>query len=259
MPEVIHAGARIAYQVEGPEQAPALLFSNSLGSDLDLWQLQVPACVRSFRVIRYDLRGHGRSSVPPGPYTIELLGQDALAVLDAAGVAQGDFVGISIGGLTGLWLGIHAPERVGKLVLANTGAKIGTDESWNQRIQAVRSQGLAAIADTVLGRWFTPQFAASRPDLVAPIRRTFETCNPDGYIGCCEALRDADLRDEIGSIRTPILVITGTFDQSTTPALGQEIEARIPKARLVELAAAHISNIEQADEFNRAMLGYLGF
>ena len=257
MPEVTSAGARISYQVEGPEHAPAVLFSHSLGSDLDLWRPQLPSVLHAFRVIRYDTRGHGRSSVPSGPYTLEQLGKDAVAVLDAAGAAQAHFVGLSIGGLTGLWLGIHAPERVSRLVLANTGARIGTNELWNQRIQAVQSNGLAAIADTVLARWFTPDFTASRPDLVGPIRQTFVACPPAGYIGCCEALREADLCEQIGVITTPTLIITGKFDQSTPAALGQQLQALIAGARLIELSAAHISNVERSEEFTRAVLEFL--
>ena len=257
MPEVTSAGARIGYRVDGPDSAPALVFSNSLGSDLDLWQPQLTPCSGAFRVIRYDQRGHGRSSAPPGPYTLDQLGRDAVAVLDAVGVPQAHFVGISIGGLTGMWLGIHAPERVSRLVLANTGAKIGTDETWSQRIQAVRTQGLAAIADSVLARWFTPGFAAARPDVVASIRKTFVACPPEGYIGCCEALRSADLRDPVGSISLPTLIIIGSFDQSTPPALGQELHSRIADSSLVELAAAHISNVEQSDNFTQAILGFL--
>ena len=257
MPEITSNGARIGYRVDGPESAPALLFSNSLGSDLDLWQPQLALCSRTFRVIRYDIRGHGRSSAPPAPYSLDLLGRDVLAVLDAVGVSRAHFVGISIGGLTGMWLGIHAPERVRKLVLANTGAKIGTDETWTQRIQAVRTQGLAAIADSVLARWFTPGFAAARPDVVASIRKTFVACPPEGYIGCCEALRSADLREPVGSLSLPALIITGSFDQSTPPALGQQLHSRIAGSRLVELAAAHISNVEQSDSFTQAILGFL--
>lgn len=252
MPEIDRHGGRIHWRADGPAAAPALLFSNSLGSDLDLWQPQLDA-VRAYRVIRYDTRGHGRSSATPAPYTLDLLGQDAIAVLDAAGAVRADFVGISLGGLTGMWLGIHAPERVGKLVLANTGAKIGTTETWNQRIDAVRTQGLAAIADSVLARWFTPEFSAASAETVAEIRRTFVSTPAEGYLGCCEALRDCDLRDQLSGIRSPVLVVTGSSDLSTPPALGELVRSRIPGARLVELSAAHISNVEQSGAFNRAL------
>lgn len=254
MPELTREGGTIYWQAEGPENGPALLFSNSLGSDLDLWQPQLDA-VRNHRVIRYDTRGHGRSS-GTSSWTIDLLGEDAVAVLDAAGVEHADFVGISLGGLTGMWLGIHAPDRVGKLVLANTGAKIGTPETWNQRISAVQTEGLGAIADAVLARWFTPGFAASHPDVVARIRHTLVHTPPHGYIACCEALREADLRNQIAAIASPVLVVTGTHDLSTPPALGEFIRTRIEGARLVELDCAHISNVEQAEAFNRAMLGF---
>ena len=254
MPEITRAGGTIYWQADGPSNAPALLFSNSLGSDLDLWLPQLDV-VRDRRVIRYDTRGHGRST-GTSSWMIDLLGEDAVAVLDAAGVKQADFVGISLGGLTGMWLGIHAPDRVGKLVLANTGAKIGTPETWNQRISAVQTEGLAAIADSVLARWFTPGFAASHAGTVARIRHTLVHTPPHGYIACCEALREADLRNQIAAIKSPVLVVTGTHDLSTPPALGEFVRMRIDGARLVELDAAHISNVEQSDAFNRAMLEF---
>jgi 3-oxoadipate enol-lactonase len=254
MPDLSRAGGTIHWQVEGPAHAPALLFSNSLGSDLDLWLPQLDV-VRDRRVIRYDTRGHGRST-GISSWTIDLLGEDALAVLDAAGIERADFVGISLGGLTGMWLGIHAPDRVGRLVLANTGAKIGTPETWNQRISAVQTEGLAAIADSVLARWFTPGFAASHADTVARIRHTLVNTPPAGYIACCEALREADLRNPIAAITSPVLVVTGKHDLSTPPALGEFVRTRIAGARLVELDAAHISNVEQAEAFNRAMLEF---
>lgn len=255
MPDIERPGGRIHWRVDGPDDAPALLFSNSLGSDLHLWQLQLEAASR-FRIIRYDTRGHGRS---PGTssWTLEVLGEDAIAVLDAAGADRADFVGISLGGLTGMWLGVHAPHRVGKLVLANTGAKIGTTDTWNQRIDAVQTHGLAAIADSVLARWFTPGFAATHPEVVAAIRTTLIETPPEGYIACCEALREADLRNEIAAIGAPTLVITGTHDLSTPPALGEFVRHRIEGALLVELPCAHISNVEQAAAFNRAMLDFL--
>lgn len=256
MPEIEREGGRIHWRVDGPPYAPALLCSNSLGSDLDLWRPQL-AALRAYRIIRYDTRGHGRSSAMPGPYDLDLLGQDAVAVLDAAGAKRADFLGISLGGLTGMWLGLRAPERVRKLVLANTGAKIGTTESWNQRIEAVRSQGLAAIADSVLARWFTPEFTATGAGILAQIRATFIATPAEGYIACCEALRDADLRDQIAGIRAPVLVVTGAGDLSTPPALGELVRDRIAGARLVSLATAHISNVEQPDAFNRAVLDFL--
>jgi 3-oxoadipate enol-lactonase len=256
MPEIEGEGGRIHWRADGPPNAPTLLCSNSLGSDLDLWRPQLDA-LRSYRIIRYDTRGHGRSSATPGPYGLDLLGEDAVAVMDAAGTKRADFMGISLGGLTGMWLGIHAAERVRKLVLANTGAKIGTTESWNQRIEAVRSQGLAAIADSVLARWFTPEFSASGAGILAQIRATFVATPPEGYIACCEALREADLREEIARIQAPVLVVTGAGDVSTPPALGQLVSDRIAGARLVTLAAAHISNVEQPSAFNRAVLDFL--
>jgi 3-oxoadipate enol-lactonase/4-carboxymuconolactone decarboxylase len=256
MPEIEREGGRIHWRADGPPNAPALLCSNSLGSDLELWRPQLGA-LGACRIIRYDTRGHGRSSATPGPYDLDLLGNDAVAVLDAAGAKRADFLGISLGGLTGMWLGINAPERVRKLVLANTGAKIGTTETWNQRIEAVRAQGLAAIADSVLARWFTPGFSASGAGILAQIRATFVATSPEGYIACCEALRDADLREEIAAIHTPVLVLTGAGDLSTPAALRELVRDRIAGAHLISLPAAHISNVEQPDAFNRAVLDFL--
>ena len=255
MPDIERPGGRIHWREDGTADGPPLLFSNSLGSDLHLWQLQLEA-VSAYRVIRYDTRGHGRSPATSS-WTLEVLGEDAVAVLDAAGADRADFVGISLGGLTGMWLGVHAPHRVGKLVLANTGAKIGTTDTWNQRIDAVQTHGLAAIADSVLARWFTPGFAASNPEIVASIRTTLIETPPEGYIASCEALREADLRNEIAAIGAPTLVITGTHDLSTPPALGEFMRGRIENAQLVELPCAHISNVEQAAAFNTAMLDFL--
>lgn len=210
-----------------------------------------------FRVIRYDTRGHGRSGAPPRDYSIDELGRDALAVLDAADVARAHVCGVSLGGVTGMWLGIHAPDRVGSLVLANTAARVGTRETWEQRIQHVRINGMADLADLSMPRWFSGAFRASAPDIVAAFRSTLTSCDPAGYAGCCAALRDADVRRDLARIAASTLVIVGTHDPATPPPDGEAIRDGIPGARLVALDAFHLSNVECAAAFSSHVLAFL--
>ncbi len=263
----------IHYRVDGANDAAPLLISNSLGTNLEMWAPQVGVLAENFRVIRYDTRGHGASSVPEGPYTIEQLGRDALALLDAAGVERVCFIGLSMGGLTGLWLALNAPDRIDRMVLANTGAKIGNDEFWNARIESIRESvrdsmrdvGVAglpdAIVDAVVERWFTQRYRASCNDAarqsVARIRRMLVETSSAGYAANCAAIRDADLRAGLASIRIATLVIAGTHDPSTPPALGREIADALPDACYLELDAAHLSNLEQAGAFNAAVVHFL--
>jgi 3-oxoadipate enol-lactonase len=257
MPFAQGQGARIHYEIEGPEDGPVLLLSNSLGTDLGMWSPQIPSLAARYRVLRYDSRGHGRSEAPEGPYTIDMLGQDAVAVLDAAGVKRALFCGLSKGGMVGQWLGVNAPNRVGRLVLANTAAFIGAPEVWNQRIETVRAQGMAAIVPGVIDRWFTKPFQERAPDSVARIRDMLLATDPEGYAACCAAVRDMDQRQTIGAIRVPTLVIAGRHDLATSPEQGRLIADTIPGARFLELDAAHLSNIEAEAAFTRALLEFL--
>jgi 3-oxoadipate enol-lactonase/4-carboxymuconolactone decarboxylase len=264
MPVLTRDDVTLHYRIDGADDAPPLLISNSLGTDLAMWAPQIALFAADFRVIRYDTRGHGTSSVPAGPYTLDQLGGDALALLDHLGIAGAHVCGLSMGGLTALWLAIHAPARVDRLVLANTGAKIGTVEFWNTRIEAIRRQmpagttGLpAAIVDGVVDRWFTARFQSLVPQQVEPIRAMLFATNAEGYIANCAAIRDADLREAVAHIGAPTLVITGTHDPSTPPQLGRDIAAAVSGAAYVELDAAHLSNIEQAGAFNAAVLRFL--
>jgi len=257
MPEVDAAGCRLFSVADGPEDAPALLLSNGLGTRLDLWDAQIARLRRSFRVIRYDTRGHGRSEAPAGPYRLERLGRDALAVLDAAGAGRAHVCGLSLGGLTALWLGVHAPERVGRLVVANSAARIGTASSWDARIREARDGGMASLADAAIGRWFTPGFRERDPARVQAFRAGFAACAVEGYAGCCAALRDADLSGEVGAIRAATLVIAGTHDAATTLAAGESLRRSIPGARLAALPAAHLSNVEAAEAFTSAVADFL--
>jgi 3-oxoadipate enol-lactonase len=222
-----------------------------------MWDRQMPALLGHFRVLRYDTRGHGGSSVTPGPYTNAQLADDILRLLDALGVERAHFGGLSMGGMAGMRLGVAAPERIDKLVLCSTGAKIGSAESWKARIDTVQEEGMAAVADTILGRWFTPAFAAQSPAALEPIRRMLLECSPEGYVACSEAIRDADERDAITQIRARTLVISGRHDPATPPADGHFLADRIPGARYVELPGSHLSNIECAHEFNRAVISFL--
>jgi 3-oxoadipate enol-lactonase len=253
---VSSSGAVISYEVHGAVGAPPLLFLNSIGSTRALWDRQRLAFEGSSRVIQYDARGHGHSDAPPGPYTIAQLAQDALAILDAEHLATAHVCGLSLGGITALWLAVHAPERVRSLVLANTGARIGSVEFWTERMALVRDTGMSAVADAVLPRWFTPPFHAGEPQTIARFRAMIESTPVEGYLGCCAALRDEDLRDAVPSVRCPVLAIVGTQDRSTPPELLEFVHERLPGSRLVRLDAGHISNVEQETAFNAALAAF---
>ncbi len=248
----------IHYRLDGPAGAPVLMLSNSLGTDLTMWDAQLPAFAAGYRVLRYDTRGHGASPVTPGPYTIEQLGRDALALLDALGIGHAHFCGLSMGGMVGQWLGVHAPQRLGRLVLANTAARIGPAELWERRIAAVTAGGMAAIADGVLTRWFTDGYVARAPQTVARVRAVLEATDPAGYTAACAAVRDMDQRAVVTRIAVPTLVVAGTHDLATPPADGRWLAGAIGGARYVEFDAAHLSNLEAEAGFTAAVLGFLG-
>jgi 3-oxoadipate enol-lactonase len=250
-------GCRIHYRVDGRADAPALVFSNSLGSNLAMWDPQMPEFTRHFRVVRYDSRGHGKSSVGAGGYTIEKLGNDVVALLDLLGIAKTSFCGLSMGGMVGMWLGLHAPARIERLVLCDTAARIGTAETWAARVESVRKDGMAALAPAVILRWFTAQFVERDPQAVERIRQMLIATPSEGYVATCAAIAAFDAREEISRIRAKTLVISGRHDQATTPANGRFLAERIPGARYIELAAAHLSNIEAAPEFTREVSRFL--
>ena len=256
MPFLHRDGVRIWWRSDGDPQRPALLLANSLGTDAALWDPVLPQLVDRFRVIRYDMRGHGASDASPGEYTMELLARDALAVADAAGADRFSFAGISIGGMVGQWLGAHASQRLDKLVLSNTSPRMPADV-WAARIDAVRKGGTAAIADAVLARWFTPAFLAKQRPRVATARSTLVAADAQGYIGCCTAIRDMDQTSTAASIRVPTLVIVGSHDLATPKAHGEALARAIPSAQLVELDVAHIPVIEAPGAFANALLGFL--
>jgi len=249
--------ARIYYELSGPSAAPVLVFSNSLGTDLAMWDSQAATLSRDFRILRYDTRGHGRSSVPSGPYTIRHLTNDVVGLLDRLEVESTYFCGLSIGGMTGMSLALQVPQRLAKIVLCNTAAKIGSPEVWNARIDAVQKGGMEAVVPGILERWFTAAFRSASPEAVESTRRTLLETPVEGYAGCCAALRDADLRDSIAGIDVPVTIIAGTYDPATTPADGRFLAGRIDGARYVELPAAHLSNIEASAAFTRELSAFL--
>jgi 3-oxoadipate enol-lactonase len=257
MPTVESGEARIHYALEGRSGSPVLVFSNSLGANYSMWDPQVREFRGQFRVLRYDMRGHGQSSLAPGPYSIEQLAKDLLTLLDALHFDRVHFCGLSMGGMIGMWLGVNAPERIHKLALCNTGAKIGTPETWNARIEAVQKNGMKSVASATVERWFTPAFREKAPATVASIQKMLEEANAEGFAACAAAVRDFDFRDQVSKIRLPTLVISGAHDPGTPPSDGRFLAQQIPGARYAELNAAHLSNIEDQDGFSKELATFL--
>ncbi|PYT79510.1 MAG: 3-oxoadipate enol-lactonase [Acidobacteria bacterium] len=257
MPFVDSNHAQIHYALAGLPGKPALILSNSLGTDFSMWDQQMGEFAKTLRIVRSDTRGHGKSSVAPGPYSIENLAKDVLALADSLKLERFHFCGLSMGGMIGMWLAANAPQRLGKLVLASTAAKIGNAETWNARIETVRKQGMKPIAAATMERWFTPAFRAKNPSIVASIQRMVESIHPEGYVSCCAAVRAFDFREQLGGVNTPTLVISGMHDPSTTPADGHSLADHIPRARYVELDGAHLCNIEDADHFTKEVSSFL--
>lgn len=252
------AGAlRMHYRSDGDAARPCVVFSNSLGTHLGMWDAQAAALARDFFVLRYDPRGHGGSGAGGIPFGIERLGRDVLALLDHLGIERAAFCGISMGGLVGQWLGIHAPRRLGRLVLANTAARIGTADGWRTRAAQVRAAGMAAVADGAPARWFTPDFVARAPETVARQVAVLRAQDAQGYAACCDALAHADLRDAVARIEIPALVLAGEHDPVTTVADAAWLCERMPDARIVRLPASHISNIEAEAAFTQALRAFL--
>ncbi|MET8258005.1 3-oxoadipate enol-lactonase [Micromonospora sp. NPDC005205] len=247
--------SRLHLTVDGPAAAPVLLLGSSLGTAAALWEPQVPALAQRFRVIRYDHLGHGRSAVPPGPYTLDLLGRELLRTLDDLDVQWVHYAGLSLGGMVGMWLAAYAPDRVRRLALLCTSASLGPPEQWRERAATVLTGGMSAIADAVVARWFTPAFATARPEVVATHRAMLTANAPTGYAACCEAIASMDLRPDLGRVVAPTLVIAGADDTATPVAHAREIVERIPRARLAVVdAAAHLANVEQPEQVCRLLL-----
>ena len=258
MPTVQSDGCPINYEVEGPSNAPVLILCNSIGTNLSMWDDQAPAFTKQFRLVRYDRRGHGKSGAPKGPYTMNQLGRDALAVADAAGAKTFNWCGLSMGGMVGQWLGANAPDRLRRLVISNTHCYYTDKAPWNDRIKLVGEKGLAPLADPMMERWFTPGFRERSPDKVARVRGMFMATPTDGFLGCCFAVRDMDFRESNSRIRTPTLVIVGSKDVATPPAWGEAIAQQIRGAKLASIPdVSHMSNIEQPKVYADMVIDFL--
>jgi 3-oxoadipate enol-lactonase len=257
MPFVPVEGGQIHYRLDGKVELPVLVLSNSLGTDFSMWDLQVPAFTEHFRVLRYDSYGHGASTFAAGEFDVDRLGQDVVRLLDHLGIATVSFCGLSVGGLVGQWMGLHAAKRVGKLVLCNTAAHIGTAEGWNTRIDAINKGGIPSISTVILERWFTPRFHESEPGTVDRFRQILEATSAASYVATCAAIRDADLRGEVSKIRAQTLVIAGTQDKATPPEGGRFLNERIAGSKYVELDTAHLSNVELPQRFSEEVLKFL--
>ena len=249
-------GCRLSVSPGLPGHLPMVL-SNSLGTDRSLWDSQLEPFSRAHSVWRYDTRGHGNSDAPEGEYSIERLGKDLIAVIEATGAPRVDLCGVSIGGITALWVALHAPDRVRRIVLANTAAKIGEHNLWSERIQMVRTEGVRALADATMARWFTAEFRAARPDIIEHFHATISRTSAAGYAGCCAALRDADLRPVTANVACPTLVVTGLHDPATPPEQGRWLAAQIAGAQLAEFDTAHLSNVARPDAFNASVLRFM--
>ncbi len=250
---------RISYRFDGSENAPVLLLSNSLGTSMAMWEPQIAMFSADFRVLRYDGRGHGGSDAPAGAYSLDRLGRDVVELLDALDLDAVDFCGLSLGGMVGQWLGIREPTRVKRLVLANTSAYMGPPANWDSRIATVLQEGMGAIARASIARWFTSEFAMSSPDAVERILQGLLATDPVGYAGNCAAIRDMDMRPTAQLNHGPTLVIGGSRDPATPPADAEALKHILGNASITFLNAAHLSNVEQPDEFASNVSRFLKF
>lgn len=253
-------GNAVYYELSGAEGAPVVMLSQSLACSSGMWRPQRAALEGSYRVLAYDTRGHGRSGAPTGAYDLDMLGDDAVALMDALAIDRVHWCGLSMGGMIGQNLGLRHADRVISLTLCDTSSRIPPEMRplWRERIETAERQGMAALVDSTLERWFTaPYLAANGPEVEA-VRRLILATPPAGYIGCCHAISSLDYTDRLGAIDKPTLVIVGADDPATPVAAAEAIRAAIPGAELVVLPnASHISNIEQAEAFNRALTGFL--
>lgn len=248
----------VHHELSGPEQAPVVVLSNSLGTDLTMWDEQVPALTEHFRVLRYDQRGHGGTDAKPGPYSLEQLGGDVLELLDELGLDRVHFAGVSLGGMTGMWLAEHAPDRIDRLALICTSAELGPPSKWTDRAALVREQGTAAVVESSLATWFTPD-TAGREDIAEKFAGMLRACDDEGYAGCAEAIATMDILPRLDKITAPTLAVAGYDDPATPPEHAERIVSTVDGARLETLsAAAHLANVEQSDAMNRLLVGHFG-
>jgi 3-oxoadipate enol-lactonase len=249
---------KLGHRLDGDPAAPVVVLAGSLGSTLAMWEPQLPALSEHFRLLRFDHPGHGSSAPAERPLAIDDVGAAALGLLDELELERVSFCGLSLGGMIGMWLAARAPERIARLALCCTSARLGPAEFWEERAALVRREGMAAVADTVVARWFTPPFHEAHPDVVEHHRAMLLGTDPESYARCCEAIRDLDLRAELGAIVAPTLVVAGAEDPSTPVEQGEAIARAIPDSRLVVIPdAAHLANAQQPDAFNDAVLEHV--
>jgi 3-oxoadipate enol-lactonase len=251
-------GCRIAYRFDGPANKPVLVLSNSIGTTLNMWDIQIPDLSKHFRVLRYDTRGHGASGVPAGAYSFDRLGRDVIELLDALNISRVNFCGLSLGGIIGQWLGIHTPDRINRLILCNTSPFLGPTAQWDSRIASVLQAGnMSETAEMFLRNWFPTRMLETESPIIGTIRAMLVATHPQGYAGCYAAVRDVDMRRTVALIRCPTLVIAGQYDTVTLPSHSELIAATVPGSRLVALPAVHLSNIEFPAAFLSAVLEFL--
>lgn len=247
----------LEYRLDGPNNAPVLVLSNSLGTTWSMWDNQFSNLIQHFRVLRYNTRGHGNSPLPVEELSLATLGNDVIALLDHLNIGQASFCGLSLGGMTGMWLNLHAPKRFTRFVVANTAAKIGDAQAWRDRAALVKREGMGTVAASSSGRWFTQQFIDARPGVVESLMAGIAAIPPEGYAACCLALADADLRPHLTDMQRPMLVIAGEQDPVTTPKDAETIANTAHNAQWISLPASHLSNVACPTQFSRQVLHYL--
>jgi 3-oxoadipate enol-lactonase len=247
------------HQLTGPEDAPVVVFGSALGTTHALWEAQVAAFSERFRVLAFDHRGHGKSDVPPGPYSMDDLGGDVVGLLDSLGIEQASYVGISLGGAVGVWLAENAPERFHRFALLCPPAyPVAGPQVWLDRAAQVRSEGTESVADATINRWFLPEWAAEHPDVVASIRQQLVDTPDEGYAACCEALSATDLRDGLGSITAPVLMVAAQSDSSVPAEVVLPVAKAIDGARFEVIEnAAHLIVVSHAEQVNHLLLDHL--
>jgi 3-oxoadipate enol-lactonase/4-carboxymuconolactone decarboxylase len=251
-------GAELAVRIDGPPSAPVLVLSNSLGTSLDMWCAQIPALASHYRVVRYDQRGHGASSSPEGPYSIEELGRDVVDLLDVLGYERACIAGLSLGGMVAMWLAANEPHRVERTVLACTSPAMGPPGAWLERAATARSKGTGSLVETLLGRWFTSGFLVANPGIRRDFTRMLEETSDDGYASCCEAIAAMDQHSSLPAITAPTLVVAGAEDPVSAPAVALEMHRAIRGSSLFVIdRAAHLANVERPETFTAAMLAHL--
>ncbi len=249
------------FEFVGSERDPIVVFSHALGGDRTMWDRQLPGVTASYRVLRYDLRGHGSGPEHTGPLTLQDLAEDLIKLLDEHGIDRIHFCGLSLGGLIGQWLGLHAQDRLQTLTLVDSAPRMGSVETWNERIQQIEREDLSSISEATMSRWFTESFRRQEPEVVTHFKTVLENTSQAGYIACARVVRDAgqhgDELERFAAVQAPTLILTGRFDSAATPADCQRMASHIRGSRYLELPAAHISPVEAGDAFTDAFLSFL--